>query len=388
MLRSNVTEATYPFRSEATPPYNQVRILQFKQDENNAEERTQSGWASTPHIDSYDEIILPSAYEKFLPDFMRNPVHYWNHQWYEIPIGHVQEARVENEGLWVKNYFGETALAQEVWQAVREGSVRSMSVGFRGYYTPQYGYWDDEQDLFIWTLVQLLEVSTVGMPANSYAQYQLSRALGLPMLQLGRSVNLPIASTNGDYVWDPHEATKNIAKWGANAGPDRTDGLYLFSRELPLVDVLDGKPQLVWDGIACACAQLLGARGGVDLPEAAKRTAFKSLAHLYERVGKEVPTWEGDWPSSFKSVSFKADEPEILERTVAMDNVHACERASSALDNIGRHWKNEGRGPSAEMLRAAKSSILRLESFVSQSSDPTETHPSGRSGGMMITLTR
>lgn len=376
----------YAYRTDATPAYNQVRLLLLKESSLNVENRTVEGWASTPDVDSYDEVILPSAYAKSLPNFMKNPVHYWNHNWWDIPIGSVREARIEPAGLWVQNHFNTTDLAAQVWLAVREESVRSMSVGFRGYYSPEYGYWDDDNDVFVWTNLDLMEISTVGMPANKFAQYQLSRALGLPMLKICRSIDLPIAKTDDDFTWDPHGATKRIAKWGENAGPDRTEGLFLFSRELPLVDVLDEKPHIVWDGLACAMAHLLGARGGVEMPSGAKRTAFKSLIHLYSRVGKEGPTWTGDWPASFNDVTFRSNEPEILEKTVALDNARACKRAAESLQNIVRHWKSEGRGPSTELTQLATSSIEALRTFATSDDRSSEDDPKTVEQSFRLTL--
>ena len=49
---------------------------------------------------------------------------------------------------------------------------------------------------------------------------------------------------------------------------------------------------VVWRGVAAAMAALMGARGGVDIPEADKRKVYNHLAKHYREFEKEPPSFE------------------------------------------------------------------------------------------------
>jgi HK97 family phage prohead protease len=345
------------------PPYNQVRLMAWKEDGLNAEERTASGWASTPAVDSYGEVVKPVAFTDSLQSYLRNPVMFWNHSWYDVPIGRCLDASIHVEdGLWIKALFGTTVKAEEVWKAVSvDKTVRSMSIGFRGDYSPEFGYYDKEQEAWIWTNLKLVEISVVGMPACAEAQFQLSKSLGLPMFRGYRSLEMDVDMRERE--WDSREADGRIRRW-AQTETSR-QGCYLLNSELPIADIVDGKPKLAWSGVACAMVRLLGGKGGVDTSQESKAHALSILRQAYAKCGKRMPEWTGEWPASLKDIQFVSGEMDFLEQSVIAENMRTCLQSSQSVANGARHWAKRDRGLSDEVRQSAVRSISELADSLS-----------------------
>ncbi len=94
-------------------------------DEN--EERTVVGIISTPDIDSDDEIVLPEAIK--LNRYRKNPIVLWNHNM-DQPIARATEMKFTEDGITTKTVFGSTQFAQDIFTLMKEGIVRTFSIGF------------------------------------------------------------------------------------------------------------------------------------------------------------------------------------------------------------------------------------------------------------------
>ena len=190
-------EKPWPGKSAESPRhgvtgFGHVHIMQFKATAADGPDgvRAIEGYASTPAEDSYRERVLPSAFLRDLPQFMANPLVTWMHNVYELPIGHVEAAEVRADGLWVRIIMSKTiAKAQEVWGAITEGLVRSLSIGFDGDYSPEWGHIDGGapagrsapvNETWVWERVKLREIAVVTLPANADATFSLAKSLGLP----------------------------------------------------------------------------------------------------------------------------------------------------------------------------------------------------------------
>jgi HK97 family phage prohead protease len=156
-----------------------------------AEKGVYEAWANKATIDRDNELILPNAYSN-TNDFLRsNPVMFYDHAWISydapsvgtLPIGKVVSAQmVEKQGLKIKFEFASHEFAQIVRQLVDEGVLNTLSIGFVGLL-----FTDDPQEMNnllvengidlkgavpkrIFTKVELLEVSVVGIPSNRDAE--------------------------------------------------------------------------------------------------------------------------------------------------------------------------------------------------------------------------
>jgi HK97 family phage prohead protease len=101
-----------------------------------------SGYASDFGVDRQDEAFEPGAFERGLKAFLaRNPIMLYHHQ-YDKALGQFVDARVDENGLWVKGRVDAPApgsWAEDVFNKIRKGTIKSFSVGglFRRRMTPQ-----------------------------------------------------------------------------------------------------------------------------------------------------------------------------------------------------------------------------------------------------------
>ncbi len=166
------------------------------------------------------------------------------------------------------------------------------------------------------------------------------------------------------YSWDASRAKKNLAKWAG--GPDKdkiswskygqgfgwvdTENAESFGAyKLPHHDVIDGSVKTIWRGVAAAMAALLGARGGVDIPENDKRGVYSHLKKHYDQFDKEAPEYreyefdeliemylrdlsEDEW----KFLLDKIFEKEKDERLIELMNDNPREKLNDFLQKISR----------------------------------------------------
>lgn len=119
------------------------------------------GIASTEKMDRDGEVIKQDGWD--LSNFKKNPVILASHNYHEFPIGKATNIKVEDKRLVFKAVFSQaTQKAIEAYQLVKEGILKSFSVGFipREY---------DEKDRSVITKAELLEISLVAVPANPQA---------------------------------------------------------------------------------------------------------------------------------------------------------------------------------------------------------------------------
>lgn len=164
--------------------------------------RTIEGYASTDDVDLDGERVLPEAFRKVLPQFMRNPVLMSLHMFERrLPIGKILQAEIRKKGLWVKGWISKTA--PEIWTLIKEGILRAFSIGFD---------YDNEKDVemdgdvrVIKNIRTLFEISIVPIPANPYALFEQAKAKGIELKTLtlckeGESVNDKKGEWTVEYV--------------------------------------------------------------------------------------------------------------------------------------------------------------------------------------------
>lgn len=109
--------------------------------------------------------------------------------------------------------------------------------------------------------------------------------------------------------WDGSAARKRLAGWASSDGSgdkDKMNWTKYFSGfvyvnpemqdafggyKLPHHDIVGGRFATVWSGVSAAMGALLGARGGVDIPESEKKAAYNHLANHYRQFDREVPEY-------------------------------------------------------------------------------------------------
>lgn len=81
--------------------------------------------------------------------------------------------------------------------------------------------------------------------------------------------------------------------------------------KLPHHKIIDNLVKTVWNGVRAAMAALLGARGGVDIPESDRKGVYNHLARHYREFDKEPPEFKGYDENNLEELFVK--NPELID---------------------------------------------------------------------------
>lgn len=109
----------------------------------------------------------------------------------------------------------------------------------------------------------------------------------------------PTAPRDRDWKWDGTDKLDRILERGgwdavarAHAWFDAEDGNPPDKKtayKLPHHELIDGKLEVVWEGVSAAMNVMAGGRGGVDLPEEDIQAVYQHLAAHYREFDEEPP---------------------------------------------------------------------------------------------------
>lgn len=130
------------------------------------------GWANTADKDRVGDVVLPSAFEKTMKEYMENPVMLYQHDWDKV-VGSIVDYKIvddensETNGLWVKAKVSNAKDVDDVRTKIQEGSLKTFSIG----YNELDADYDKETETNIVKEVELLEISVVTIPCNPFAKF-------------------------------------------------------------------------------------------------------------------------------------------------------------------------------------------------------------------------
>ena len=147
-------------------------------------------------VDSYGEIIAPTAFDASLDFFKEDGMILWQHRT-STPIGKPVECFADTVGLYLKGLISDTTDGRDALTLLRDRVIKKMSIGFitegyevlsqeRGVEVLGQDAYDKAiknlpwyvDNLTLLTQVKLYEVSLVSFPANTAAD-----VLGVKSLQ-------------------------------------------------------------------------------------------------------------------------------------------------------------------------------------------------------------
>ena len=112
-------------------------------------------------------------------------------------------------------------------------------------------------------------------------------------------------------------------------------------------DIVGDQVVTVWKGVVSAMAKLIGANGGVDMPEGDKRKVYNHLAKHYKQFGKEAPDFKfvitGELKEMFDvvgDITADVSQKEVLnllrdvKRGISTERKNRKERERNEIDNI------------------------------------------------------
>ncbi len=117
--------------------------------------------------DRYFEEVLLHSPENI--DLSRLTSLYFNHRTTDLPIGRLENIRIENKQLKARAYFDDDEESMRIWKKVKSGSLQGVSVGYR-ILEIKLTQRDGQPDLVEVIRWQPLEASIVTIPADPNAK--------------------------------------------------------------------------------------------------------------------------------------------------------------------------------------------------------------------------
>lgn len=130
------------------------------------------GYASTPDLDRYDDIVKPEAFASAMKTYMQNPVVLLGHD-NDKPIGLVTEYNLDPNGLEVTCEI--TNNTDECMEKIQNKTLRGFSIGWRCLDC----IYKEEGTKYIREILSLdlAEISVVAVPANPSTLFTLAKSL-------------------------------------------------------------------------------------------------------------------------------------------------------------------------------------------------------------------
>jgi len=293
-------------------------VLKGKVKSINEEEGTVEIIASTNRIDRDHDRIDPKGWQ--LDNFKKHPVLVANHDTtsdLDNIIGKIIDFNITEDSFITKvKYFINKGnkKADWAWELVKEG-MGAYSVSFI-----PIKYKENDQGGVDYIEQELLEISQVIIPANPDAITRMKKSI-TPYKEYEWMPD--------SVKWDKARARRDARKY-ANGDMKKYREFFVYydeskpdnmtSYKLPIRYLSDGKPKNVWKGIISAMAVVLGAMGGINIPEDERRKAYDYLAKLYVEHGNVPPEYK-DYKNEVEIlyVSGFASISEALE-TLTTDN--------------------------------------------------------------------
>lgn len=296
----------------------------------NESDRTLGFTGSTEAVDRDGDVILATGWQ--LDDYLKNPVIMGFHEYDKFPYAKSTKTYLDYTSKELKfevkfptigeltSFPGNGDMIAEhaksidlAYNMYKNGYMNAVSVGFVGLESTPRVHESDGYLGKIYTKCSLLELSLVPVPSNPTA-LQDAKTKGfisekeLKELQIKAVVpyhKYPLAPET--ETWDgPAETAKAspeelkiMSTWYDSANEDKK-GAYKLPHHK------QSGYSTVWRAVAAAMAALLGARGGVQIPEADRKGVYNHLSKHYDDFGKKAPDYK-----TYSASEIKAMFPEL-----------------------------------------------------------------------------
>ena len=173
---------------------------------------------------------------------------------------------------------------------------------------------------------------------ESFAEGQIAGDILLAEVTLGVCGSRTLKTAPEDYAWDAAAADLRIRKWASSDGSGNTDKIAwskyqkafcwvnpedpnkLGSYKMPFVDVIGGDLKAVWKGVSAGMAALMGARGGVDIPDRDRKPVYNFLVVYYKKFDKEPPEYRSFFDLAKEQVLEEEMDKEFIGKEGAVLN--------------------------------------------------------------------
>jgi len=267
-----------------------------------SEPRTLVVKISTPTPDRSKDTVQPNG--MLADNFLKNPVVMFAHNYADMPIAKCLGLKVQDTGILATVQFpdeGTYDKADTIYKMYKDGFLNAWSIGFM-----PLDYEENEQGGYNFKSWELFEFSSVPVPDNPEA-LTVMRSKGINVDAVLEKGVIPYKETPKapeDEAWDAGEEVKAATVEDLKimcAWFDSNDADNKGAYKLPHHKA-DGDHAVIWHGVAAAMGALLGAQGGVDIPDGDRKGVYNHLAKHYKEFEKDVP--------DFKTLKAEDDETE------------------------------------------------------------------------------
>ena len=285
----------------------------------NLDEKEKLFIASDGVEDRQGEVINQDGWN--LENYKKNPVVMWAHNYDEPPIGTADKLGFrtidgKKKLVYQPVFHRKTPMSNYIADLVEAGVIRASSVGFK----------PEEMTENEYTKLELLEISIVGVPANQgalqmafakgYSEDTIKKVFPDAIIDKAAIPYKKYPHATEDMAWDASAETKDadvkdlkaMCTWYDSEKPDIKS-----SYKLPH-HTLSGY-KTVLRGCQAAMGAMMGARGGVDIPEADRQAVYNHLAKHYAEFDKETPMMRSADEIIDKFVESKGADEKIIELT-------------------------------------------------------------------------
>ncbi|MBW2672141.1 MAG: HK97 family phage prohead protease [Deltaproteobacteria bacterium] len=326
---------------------------------------------STRTQDRDEDILEPNGCR--LDNYMKNPVVLFAHDYRSLPIGRSKSVSVTADAVVAEVEFAPTQFAQEVKQLCQAGFLKAASVGFIPLKYEPLGSGSWGHRIYEW---ELLEWSIVPVPSNPTALISEAKAKGLHVAAIEEAlekgaISFGQAHPDGtpkapeDEEWDGAaevaaadvDDLKVMCAWVDSENADNK-GAYKLAHHKA-----SGNHAVVWRGVVAAMASLLGARGGVDIPDGDRKAVYNHLAKHYAEFDKEPPEFHNadDIITAYAEGKPKA-KSEPNQKAGAVLSTKNKDRLTQARDLINEVLAEAGEGqddePKGIFVRVAADQVV------------------------------
>ena len=161
-------------------------VQQFKVAKNTDPEgqRIIEGYFTTADIDRTGDVSMPSAFEKTMVEYMKNPVVAYMHDWKKA-IGKVVDYKIDGKGVWIQAEIAKgVGWIDELWTLIQQGVLKGFSFGYKTLKNKPLEVEGKKVNQLL--EIELFEISVVSIPMNASALFTLAPAGGIKSVMVRR----------------------------------------------------------------------------------------------------------------------------------------------------------------------------------------------------------
>ena len=299
------------------------------------------GYLATWEIDRIDDQFIKGSFAETIKEHQdrERPLRLKRNHWNLIGGFPAESLREDDTGLYgIAEINLLVQEGREAYMLAKQGVLSDFSVAV----SIKQDDFEVEDGITKYLKVKLWEASLVDEPMNPGAVATAVRG--------AVSVSsLPSEIADVETIWDADAAIDHMRVHTDSINEpsdtykkgflwfDETEEDSFGAYKMPVVDIVDGEPQVVPRAVFAAAAALEGARGGVDLPDEDRAKVIATVNALYEKMDMESPLDKGMWSApELRALPKSAARYIIAHKKLSRDAVKLVVEAVQSGDGTHR----------------------------------------------------